>query len=1155
MALDNLIDSVSLYVPRHIAFHGAIFPFVVLYFLWSYICFSLNDIGDIYFIGIFAVAIAQVLCSLCCYWSVSFRCLLSCRRVTSPKTASLVKVIPIPNNGFTELVVLKRFKDQDLQTVTWFRYHEIKYLWNDDKKCFHSLQFPISNTIEQYINCKGYTSDEQLAKSIRLYGLNELYIQLPKFNDLFIEKATAPFFVFQVFCITLWCFDKYWYYSIFTLAMLVLFEFTLVKQQLRNMDEIRKMGNNSIDLFVYRNKKWQLILSDDLTPGDIVSITRGHDDQTVPCDLLLLRGSCIVDESLLTGESIPQMKEPIENISDYSRNLDFETDKKLHILFSGTRVVQHTSPIKSTSSIRASPDNGCIAFVLRTGFNTSQGNLLQTILFGVKHVTANNLETLAFILFLLIFAIAAATYLWIKGTEDPNRSRYKLFLECSLILTSVIPPELPVELSLAVNSSILSLSKVGIYCTEAFRIPFAGKVEICCFDKTGTLTKDDLIVEGIAGINNEMMPMVLAPEHTIQVLASCHSLVQLDDTLVGDPIEKASLDAINWLLCKNDLIVSKNSKMPPLKIMSRFYFSSSLKRMSVLASYKCPKTQNKVVYIASVKGAPEVLKSMLKSIPSNYDCTYQELAGRGARVLALARKEMKFDPDDVKNLKRETLECDLDFVGFVVVSCPLKPDSKNVIKELQESSHMVTMITGDNPLTACYVANELNFTRSQSSIILTLTEVSNMWYWVNDRNKVQFPLIENIKKLVESYDLCLTGDSLAYLNKNHKDVLKKILPHVCVFARVAPKEKEFIIIMLKALGYCTLMCGDGTNDVGALKHAHVGIAILARSFEKLKPKKSSLSKIRKSGENVSDQMKRLMKEMDEESVTVVKSGDASIAAPFTSKYSSVACVCHVIKQGRCTLVTTLQMFKILALNAIIAAYSQSVLYVKGIKFSDSQATLQGLLLAVSFLFISRSNPLKILSKQRPLPNIFNIYTILTVMFQFIIHFFSLVFLVQKAGTYVELKSENTTTFTETFNETITNSSLILNDSLSTVTSSPEQDIVEEFTPNIVNSAVFIISMALQISTFSVNYRGRPFMENLSENKPLLYSTIIQILVILCLSMGTIDVLNVQFEIIQFPYEFRLVLLSVLVLDCFGSFAVDRICLWLFGEGKLKKIPI
>lgn len=188
-------------------------------------------------------------------------------------------------------------------------------------------------------------TDRHLFIEIVLYRSVWIYfrfeIPLPTFGELYKEQAMAPFFVFQVFCVGLWCLDEYWYYSLLTLALLLVFEGTVVKSRLRNLSVLRQMMVTPSDVRVCRAGKWSTVKSSELVPGDVVFLQRRKDDLVVPCDLLLLTGQCVTNEAILTGESTPQLKESITRRAPHER-LDLRVDK-VHILFAGTKLLQHIS--------------------------------------------------------------------------------------------------------------------------------------------------------------------------------------------------------------------------------------------------------------------------------------------------------------------------------------------------------------------------------------------------------------------------------------------------------------------------------------------------------------------------------------------------------------------------------------------------------------------------------------------------------------------------------------------------------------------------------------------------------------------------------------------------------------------------------------------
>ncbi|BCS22090.1 ion-transporting P-type ATPase SPF1 [Aspergillus puulaauensis] len=1256
---DPQIKYASLHNPIPTQLHTYVWPFLII---WpAFFAFYLSpERYDTYiqgqewtFVWSGSIITLQSLLWLMTKWNINIRTLFTATKARSPDSAQLIKVIPEANSGSAEICRLVRDTLGGV-TTTSFLFQKRRFIYYPERKAFAPLSYVLDAepkpALKSFQEAKGFTSKAEVERVQHHYGDNTFDIPVPGFIELWQEHAVAPFFVFQIFCVGLWMLDEYWYYSLFTLFMLVMFESTVVWQRQRTLNEFRGMNIKPYDTWVYRENKWQEITSDKLLPGDLMSVNRTKEDGGVACDILLIEGSVIVNEAMLSGESTPLLKESVQ-LRPSDDLLEPDGLDKNAFVHGGTKVLQITHPNSTngdeaqqkTSKVSAPPDNGAIGIVVKTGFETSQGSLVRTMIYSTERVSANNAEALLFILFLLIFALAASWYVWQEGVAR-DRKRSKLLLDCVLIVTSVVPPELPMELSLAVNTSLAALSKFAIFCTEPFRIPFAGRVDVACFDKTGTLTGEDLVVDGVAGLtlgrtgakvekdgaHTELSKGNGIPADTTLVLASAHALVKLDEgDVVGDPMEKATLNWLGWTLGKNDVLTSMSGSAggaprsaESVQVKRRFQFSSALKRQSTIATVitNDRKTNKKIKStFVGVKGAPETIGTMLVDMPPNYEETFKYFTRNGARVLALAYKylspEAELSQGRINKYTRQEIESDLTFAGFLVLQCPLKEDAIKAVRMLNESSHRVVMITGDNPLTAVHVARQVEIV-DRDVLILDAPEHDTsgtrvVWRSIDDKVNIDVDPTKPLdSEVLKTKDICITGYALAKF-KDQK-ALPDLLRHTWVYARVSPKQKEDILLGLKDAGYTTLMCGDGTNDVGALKQAHVGVALLngspddltriaehyrttkmkeiyekqvgmmqrfnqpappvpaqiahlyppgpgnphyQKAMEREAAKRGARNAANQPDEiptitspgaqalqqsNLSTQQQRqqqasvaaagfadkltssmMEQELDDTEPPTIKLGDASVAAPFTSKLANVIAIPNILRQGRCTLVATIQMYKILALNCLISAYSLSVIYLDGIKFGDGQVTISGMLMSVCFLSISRAKSVEGLSKERPQPNIFNVYIIGSVLGQFAIHIATLIYLSNYVYSIEPRESDI--------------------------------DLEGEFEPSLLNSAIYLLQLIQQISTFSINYQGRPFRESIRENRAMYWGLVAASGVAFSCATEFVPELNEKLRLVPFSNEFKVTLTVLMALDYGGCWVIENVLKTLFSDFQPKDI--
>ena len=381
-------------------------------------------------------------------WSIDFCAALTCSSCELER-ADTVFIRPRQHRGQPELVPLVWGVRRRGVRQAFFIFQRRKWLLADDGSV-SKLRLPVRLPLGDYFKTEGLASSQAVEDAREEFGPNKFEIPAPTFLPLFKQGLMAPLSVFQLFSVSLWMLDEYWQFSLLTLVMLLVFEATVVFSRLKSIGILQGMGNKHLPIMVYRRDSWQEIKTDDLLPGDIVSMTRSDEADVIPADCVILRGGAVVNEATLTGESVPQMKEALPPASATSGvPLEIKGAHKLSVLYSGSTILQHSAgaPIDD-DDILLSPDGGCVCFVLRTGFSSSQGKLMRMIEYSSEKVSSDSKEAFYLLAFLLVFALSAAGYVLYQGMQDENRSQYELLLHCILIVSERASEQAPIPLLL-----------------------------------------------------------------------------------------------------------------------------------------------------------------------------------------------------------------------------------------------------------------------------------------------------------------------------------------------------------------------------------------------------------------------------------------------------------------------------------------------------------------------------------------------------------------------------------------------------------------------------------------------------------------------------------------------------------------------------------
>ncbi|XP_044147643.1 probable cation-transporting ATPase 13A5 isoform X1 [Bufo gargarizans] len=1003
-----------------------------------------------------------------------------------------------------------------IRPQTWVRYIRVqrtRYMWNPSESMFQKI-----GVLEENLSCSdihakyglGLSSEEQTARQ-KLCGPNTIDVEITPILKLLFKEVLNPIYGFSVYSISIWLANGYFEFSIIILLLSIISLFSttyLLRKHSVKLHNMVASHNNIVVSVLQRNGVVKEVESKYLVPGDVLIISEKK--FYLPCDALLISGGCITNECMLTGESVPVTKVPLPNVDNgIPWNLHSGENNRAHMLYCGTEVIKTILPVEGSVK----------ALVLKTGFNTAKGDLIRSILYPKPVNFKLHREVWKVISGLMVLSVAGIIYTIVINSQNGATAKDMVIMSL-LMITLAIPVSLPPTLTTCTLYSQTRLKKQGIFCISPQRIIVCGQLNLLCFDKTGTLTEDCLDLWGIvpSGGNSRFLEAVpITPGCTlpwsplIGAMASCHSLVLIDGKVHGDPLDMKMFEGTGWELeeCKTDGESSSYSLVTPRShtlnvpvkgfcIFYQFPFSSSLQRMTVIT-----KPTGELKFLAFMKGAPEMIVQFCRkeTVPDNFYCILDHYTMQGYRVIGIAYKDFKLKEDiNVDSLKREEVENELQFLGFLIMENRLKSETKPVLHELKSANIRTVMLTGDNLQTACTVGLNSGMVPDASRLFMleacepygerpasftsqSVESHKDKLHTENESMKriatTASDITWGINATAGKYHYAMSGKSYDVFKKHFPDMIPDILLNGTIFGRMTPKLKTVIIEDLQKIDYYVGMCGDGANDCGALKAAHAGI---------------SLSNL-----------------------------EASMASPFTSNIPNIECVPKLLKEGRNAFVTAICLFKFIMMYTVSAFSILILLFWKRTIFGNYQYMMQDFIISITvMLTMSLTGPYSKLAPYRPAMSLLSPPLLLSLALQISITVIiqtSAFFLLQQQPWYSERHF-----FSACLpNETSVNQTMMMPRSHS---------------QNFMTTTLWPVSAINLVILEFVFSKGRPFRKPMYTNYIFCTLVLVQLAAFLFMLFADFESVYYTMELVCTPYYWRFETLGMLIILFVASYSVE-----------------